>query len=114
MPPATFQRLMQTAFREEMFSILWCYLNDFALSQTISEHIRRLDTVFTRLSQYGVKLELRKCDFFQWEVKYLGNSVLAEGIDEFRGSRFCGVMNYRHFYSDDTCFRRVRLWFLLL
>ena len=60
--PATFQRLMQTAFRNEMFNILLCYLDDLLVfSRTISEHIRRLDTVFTRLSEFGLKLELIKC-----------------------------------------------------
>ena len=79
--PATFQRLMQTAFREELFNILLCYLDDLLVfSPTISEHIRRLDIVFTRLSEYGLKLELRKCDFFKREVKYLGHGVSAEGI----------------------------------
>ena len=79
--PATFQRLMQTAFREELFNVLLCYLDDLLVfSPTISEHIRRLDIVFTRLSEYGLKLELRKCDFFKREVKYLGHRVSAEGI----------------------------------
>ena len=59
--PATFQRLMQTAFREEMFNILLCYLDDvLVFSRTISEHVRHLDIVFTRLSEYGLKLELRR------------------------------------------------------
>ena len=79
--PSTFQRLMLTAFREEMFNILLCYLDDLLVfSRTISEHIRRLDTVFTILSEYGLKRELRKCYFFQREVKYLGHRVPAEGI----------------------------------
>ena len=79
--PATFQRLMQTAFREELFNTLLCYLDDLLVfSRTISEHIRRLDIVFTRLSEYGLKLELRKCDFIKREVKYLGHRVSAEGI----------------------------------
>ena len=49
-------------------------------SRTISEHIYHLDTVFTRLSEFGLKLELRNCYFFQREVKYLGHRVSAEGI----------------------------------
>ena len=62
-----------------MFNILLCYLDDLLVfSRTISEHIRRIDTVFTRLSENGLKLELRKCYFFQREVKYLGHRVLSE------------------------------------
>ncbi|KAI0214933.1 hypothetical protein LSAT2_033045 [Lamellibrachia satsuma] len=79
--PATFQRLMQTAFREEMFSILLCYLDDvLVFSTTVAEQIQRLDTVFTRLAEYGLKLELKKCAFFQPEVQYLGHRVSAAGI----------------------------------
>ena len=79
--PATFQRLMQTAFREEMFSILLCYLDDvLVFSSTIAEQLQRLDTVFTRLREYGLKLELKKCAFFQSEVQYLGHRVSAAGI----------------------------------
>ena len=79
--PGTFQRLMQTAFREEMFSILLCYLDDILVfSRTVAEHISRLDTVFTRLAEYGLKLARRKCDFFRREVRYLGHRVSADGI----------------------------------
>ena len=79
--PATFQRLMQTAFREEMFSILLCYLDDvLVFSSTIAEQLQRLDTVFTRLTEYGLKLELKKCAFFQSEVQYLGHRESAAGI----------------------------------
>ena len=79
--PATFQRLMQTAFSEEMFSILLCYLDDvLVFSATVAEQIQRLDTVFTRLAEYGLKLELKKCAFFQSEMQYLGHRVSAAGI----------------------------------
>ena len=79
--PATFQRLMQMAFRDELFSILLCYLDDLLVfSSTVAEQIARLDTVFTRLAEYGLKLEARKCVFFATEVKYLGHRVSAEGV----------------------------------
>ena len=79
--PATFQRLMQTAFREEMFSILLCYLDDLLVfSSSIAEQIQRLDKVFTRLAEYGLKLELKKCNFFQKDVLYLGHVISADGV----------------------------------
>ena len=49
-------------------------------STTIKEHIKRLDVVFTKLTEYGLKLEKRKCHFFQPEVKYLGHQMSASGI----------------------------------
>ena len=79
--PVTFQRLMQTAFRNELFTILLCYLDDIIIfAEHISEHIRRLDVVFTKLAEYGLKLDLKKCSFFRDEVNYLGHRVSAEGI----------------------------------
>ena len=79
--PDTFQRLTQTAFREELFSILLCYLDVvLVFSQTVAEHISRLDTVFTRLTEYGSKLALRECELFRSEVQYLGHRVCADSI----------------------------------
>ena len=79
--PATFQRLMQTAFHADMFNILLVYLDDIVVySNTLDEQLTRLDTVFTRLGSYGLKLEIKKCSFFQKSVKYLGHVVSGEGV----------------------------------
>ena len=79
--PSTFQRLMQTAFRNELYTILLCYLDDIIIfAKHISEHIRRLDVVFTKLADNGLKLDLKKCSFFRDEVNYLGHRVSAEDI----------------------------------
>ena len=78
--PATFQRLTQTAFRNELFTILLCYLDDIIIfAEHISEHIRRLDVVFTKLAEYGLKLDLKKCSFFRDEVKLPGPSCISRG-----------------------------------
>ena len=78
---STFQRLMQTAFRNELYTILLCYLDDIIIfAKHISEHIRRLDVVFTKLADNGLKLDLKKCSFFRDEVNYLGHRVSAEDI----------------------------------
>ena len=79
--PATFQRLMQTAFHADMFNILLVYLVDIVVySNALDEHLARLDTVFTRLGSYGLKLEVKKCSFFQKSGKYLGHVVSGEGV----------------------------------
>ena len=79
--PSTFQRLVQTMFRKELFNTILRYLDDvLVFSTTIQEHIERLDVVFTKLTEYGLKLEKLKCHFFQPEVKYLGHQVSASGI----------------------------------
>ena len=45
--PGTFQRLMQTIFREELLQILLVYLDDIIVySDTIADHLKRLERVF--------------------------------------------------------------------
>lgn len=79
--PATFQRLMEACFSEENFEILLIYLDDILVfSKSIEEHFNRLDIVFSKLKQNGLKMKPSKCRFFQKSVKYLGHIVSSEGI----------------------------------
>lgn len=74
--PATFQRIMQHCFRDEVFQILLVFLDDIIVfSRTVEEQIQRLEVVFQKLRQHGLKLKPSKCDFFKEEVKYLGHIV---------------------------------------
>ena len=79
--PGTFQRLMQMIFREELLQILLVYLDDIIVySDTIADHLKRLERVFQKLREHGLKIEAEKCQFFQSRVKYLGHVVSAEGV----------------------------------
>lgn len=79
--PACFQRLMNTVLRKELYEMALCYIDDILIyGKTIEEEIERLRTVLSRLSEYGLKLELRKCSFFREKVRYLGFEVSSEGI----------------------------------
>ena len=49
-------------------------------SDTFENHLDRLDAVFQRLHQYGLKLKASKCEFFRSEVTYLGHVVSESGI----------------------------------
>ena len=45
--PGTFQRLMQTIFHEELLQILLVYLDNIIVySDTIADHLKRLERVF--------------------------------------------------------------------
>ena len=62
--PATFQRLMSGMFRNELFQILLCYLDDILVfGETIQRSLDRLDLVLTKLRLNGLKLEPKKCEF---------------------------------------------------
>ena len=79
--PATFQRLMQTTMNDLAFQILLVYLDDLLVySQTFDEHVERLQIVFDRLREVGLKLNPKKCCFAQQQAEYLGYTVSADGI----------------------------------
>ena len=79
--PATFQRVMQTIFRDELLQVLIVYLDDIIVfSEDIGEHLKRLELVFRKLREHGLKIEPKKCQFFCSKVTYLGHVVSAEGV----------------------------------
>ena len=79
--PSTFERLMERVLQGLRWQILLVYLDDVIIfSRTIEEHLERLDLVFTKLSQSGLKLKPKKCHLFKQEVVYLGHVVSPVGI----------------------------------
>lgn len=48
------------------------YLDDvIILSNTIDDHIRHVDEIFTTLMDAGVKFKTKKCNFSQRQVEYI-------------------------------------------
>jgi hypothetical protein len=87
--PATYQRLMQHIFNDTLFQILLIYLDDLIIYSTIiEEHIERLDKVFIRLKEHGLKLNGKKCNFFKPQVKYLGLRRKRKELGKDRGWRW--------------------------
>ena len=79
--PATFQRLMQGVFHEDILQTMMVYLDDIIVfSSTIEEHLERLERVLRKLQQHGLKIEPSKCQLFQDQVSYLGHVVTADGV----------------------------------
>ncbi len=79
--PGTFQRLMEACLGEANFDLLLIYLDDILVfASSIEEHIKRLEYVFCRLKEHGLKMKPTKCHFFQREVKFLGHVVSENGI----------------------------------
>ena len=80
--PATFSRLMSHVFREEILAILMVYLDDIIVfSETHSDHLDRLDKVFSRLREHGLKLKAEKCFLFRERVRFLGHVISAKGVE---------------------------------
>ena len=77
----TFQRLMNKFFREDLFKHVLFFLDDLLVySETPVEHLEHLDKVFLKFRAAGLKLEPKKCDFFQTQVNYLGHVLDKTGI----------------------------------
>ena len=72
--PATFQRLMETCLGD--LHLNWCiiYLDDVVIfSRTPEEYLERLDAVFAKIGEAGLKLKPCKCEFFKQRIAYLGH-----------------------------------------
>ncbi|KAL0147914.1 hypothetical protein M9458_056791, partial [Cirrhinus mrigala] len=79
--PSTFQRLMRTTMGDLIFQIMLVYLDDILVyTPTFPEHLQRLEIVFKRLKETGLKVKPEKCHFLQQKVIFLGHQVSAQGI----------------------------------
>ena len=79
--PATFQRLMESCLGDLHLNQCLVYLDDIVIfSRTYEEHLERLESVFQKLKEAGLKVSPKKCQLFQQKIKYLGHIVSEEGI----------------------------------
>ena len=59
----------------------YVYLDDIIIfSNTIEEHLSKLNRVFDRLRQFNLKLKLSKCDFLKTKTTYLGYLITSDGV----------------------------------
>ena len=64
-------------------NLQWCiiYLDDIVIFfKDLASHLERLEAVFWKLEEAGLKLKQSKCKLFQWQIAYLGHIVSAQGI----------------------------------
>ena len=80
--PATYQRLMENVLGDLHLAICMVFLDDIIIfGNTFEEHLDRLERVLLRLGENGLKLNPKKCNFFQERVKYVGHIVSQKGIE---------------------------------
>lgn len=110
--PLTFQKAVNTIFRDLLGKGVNVYMDDVAISaKTQQEHDRLLQIVFERLENNRFKLRINKCRFYATEIHYLGFVISPKGISANPGKvrtiedyprpenqvevqRFLGMMNY--------------------
>ena len=79
--PATFQRMMDTAFRGLIGKICFIYLDDIVVfGSTIQEYNQNLVSVLERLRQTGLKVQPDKYKYLRPELEYLGHIVTEDGV----------------------------------
>ena len=79
--PATFWRLMETCLGD--LNLHWCiiFLDDIVIfSKDPASHLERLEAVFWKLEEPGLKLKPSECELFQWQIAYLGHVISAQGV----------------------------------
>ena len=80
--PATYQRVMEACLGDLHLNICHIYLDDLIVyGRTFEEHLDRLQRVFQKLREAGLKLTPKKCHLFKGKVKYVGHIVSAEEIE---------------------------------
>lgn len=78
---ATFSRLMEYILSGLQWGTWVVYLDDIIVfSQTFEDHISKLDSVFKRIQEAGLKIAPKKCFIFQKQVSFLGHVVNSQGI----------------------------------
>ena len=79
--PATFQNAMNNLFGHRIGKYVLVYMDDILIfSKTKEEHIQHLNEVLTLLEQHKYYVNKKKCHFFQTEIKFLGHTVSAHGL----------------------------------
>ena len=80
--PVTFQWLMEACLRDLNLKWFIIYLDDIVIffSKDPVSHLERLEAVFQKLEQAGLKLKPSKFKQFQWQITYSGHIISAQGI----------------------------------
>ena len=80
-PLATFQRLMNKVFADNMRKFIAVYLDDILVfSRNLDEHWQHLRWALDQLRKAKLYGRLHKCEFLQDQVDYLGFEVSPHGI----------------------------------
>ena len=79
--PTTFQRLIENCLGDLNLHWYIIYLDDIAFfSKGLACHLERLEAVFQKLEEAGLKLKHSKCELFWWQIAFLGHMIYAQGV----------------------------------
>lgn len=79
--PATWQRLINQCLMDFLDEFCVAYLDDILVySKTLEEHEAHVRRVLQRLRDWGLQVDVDKCEFHVQETKFLGVIVSTEGL----------------------------------
>lgn len=79
--PAIFQRMIDDVLKELIGKICYVYIDDIIIySKTIEDHLKDVETIFSKLHEAGLKVNLEKTHFLNTSVEFLGFLVTSDGI----------------------------------
>ena len=79
--PATFQRFINNTIRDYLDKFAGVYLDDILIySKTREEHVRHVRLILNALKDNDLFISLKKSEFFQTEINFLGHIIGAKGI----------------------------------
>ena len=92
--PATYQRVMEECLGDLHLRICFIYLDDIIIfAKSFEEHLERLQMVFEKLREAGIKLSPKKCSLFMKRVRYVGHIVSESGIEP-DGEKIAKVLDW--------------------
>lgn len=92
--PATFQKFMNSVFRDAIDDFVVVYLDDILIySKNLSDHKRHVRAVLARLRENSLFGKLSKCRFAQESVDFLGYVVSHDTI----GMQECKLEGFRKY-----------------
>jgi RNase H-like domain found in reverse transcriptase/Reverse transcriptase (RNA-dependent DNA polymerase) len=75
----SFQRLMDSVTAD--LDPAFAYLDDLMIASQPENHKQVVRAVLERLREYGLVLNLEKCEFGRREIQFLGHKITASGIE---------------------------------
>ena len=76
-----FQRAMQQILHSVRSSKVLIYIDDILImSEGFEKHLQLVKKVLTTLQRYGLKIKMKKCEFFRESVDFLGHVLSSRGI----------------------------------
>lgn len=92
--PATFQRAMDNILRGLQGLHCLVYMDDIIIySTSMQEHVKDLRSIFDRLREANLKVQLDKSEFLRKEVLYLGHTITDQGLKP-NDDKIKAVLNY--------------------